>query len=397
MKIETFVLERWMTTYELSVDADITESGIAPMTLEEVLALVPEDERQELLAGLANTRLGYSEAQGSLELRSLLAASYRESGPENILVTTGAIEANFLLFNVLLEPGDHVVAVSPAYQQLNSVPRAIGCDLDLWRIRPENGFRYDLAELEQLVTRRTRLIVLNTPHNPTGTMLSAEELRRVYDLAESVDAQILCDEAYRWLDLPGGLTMPGPMRDLGERAISVGTFSKPFGLPGLRVGWLAAVPDIVAACWRMRDYVSLSPAKLSDVLAATAFRHREHVFARTRAILDQNLPAAWTWFADQAEFAVWHPPEGGLLSLFRYAFDIPSLELANRLAEDYGVMLAPGAAFDYEGYLRLGLGADPATLADGLARVARCFADLAADGTPRHTQERRAAVGAGTG
>jgi aspartate/methionine/tyrosine aminotransferase len=396
MKIETFALERWMTTYEFAVAADITESGVSPLTMEEVLALAPEDERRELSMVLAKTRLGYSEAPGSLELRSLLAASYRSTGPENILVTTGAIEANFLLCNVLLNAGDHVVAVSPAYQQLNSLPRAIGCDLDLWRIRPENGFRYDLDELERLVTPRTRLIVLNTPHNPTGTMLSAAELRRVYDLAESVDASILCDEAYRWLELPGGTPMPEPMRNLGDCAISVGTFSKPFGLPGLRVGWLAAPPEIVAACWRMRDYVSLSPAKLSDTLAAIAFRHRERVFARTRAILAQNLPAARAWFADQAEFAAWHPPQGGLLSLFRYAFNMPSLELANRLAEEYGVMLAPGSAFDYEGHLRLGLGADPATLADGLARTAHCFADLAAR-TPRRPMESTAVVGAVSG
>jgi aspartate/methionine/tyrosine aminotransferase len=393
MKIETFTLERGMTTYELSVAADITESGVAPLTVAEVVALAPEEEQQELLAALASTRLGYSEAPGSFELRSLLAASYQETGPENILVTTGAIEANFLLCNVLLEAGDHVVAVSPAYQQLNSLPRAIGCDVDLWRIRPENGFRYDLDELERLVTPRTRLIILNTPHNPTGTMLSAEELCRVYALAEAIDARILCDEAYRWLDLPGGPPMPTPMRDLGERAISVSTFSKPFGLPGLRVGWLAAPADVVAACWGMRDYISLSPAKLSDALAAIAFRHRERVFARTRAILDQNVPAAHAWFAEQAELAAWHPPQGGLLSLFRFAFDMPSLELANLLAEDYGVMLAPGSLFGYEGYLRLGLGADPATLADGLARTARCFASLAAAGTLQRTMDCSAMVG----
>jgi aspartate/methionine/tyrosine aminotransferase len=232
------------------------------------------------------------------------------------------------------------------------------------------------------VTSRTKLIVLNTPHNPTGTMLSAEELRRIYDLAADIGAWILCDEAYRWLEIPGGRRMPGPMRDLGERAISVGTFSKPFGLPGLRVGWLAAPAEVVADCWAMRDYVSLSPARLSDALAAIAFRQREAVFARTREILSQNLPMADAWFADHAGLVSWRPPEGGLLALLRFGFDLPSLTVANRLAEEYGVMLAPGSAFDYEGYLRIGLGADPGVFADGLARAARGLSALAMESSP---------------
>ncbi|HBY45941.1 MAG TPA: aminotransferase, partial [Chloroflexi bacterium] len=145
MKIETFALERWMTTWETQVEYDIAESGILPMTMNDLLDLLPEGEREGTLAGLLDTRLGYSEAPGSLELRSLLAATYLDTGPDEILVTTGAIEANFLAFNTLLDPGDHVVAVYPAYQQLYSVPRAIGCDVSLWQLRPENGFRYDIA------------------------------------------------------------------------------------------------------------------------------------------------------------------------------------------------------------------------------------------------------------
>ncbi|HEU5327952.1 MAG TPA: aminotransferase class I/II-fold pyridoxal phosphate-dependent enzyme, partial [Thermomicrobiales bacterium] len=257
MKIETFALERWMTTWETQVEFDIAESGILPLTMNELLDFAGPAERERTLARLLDTRLGYSEAPGSRELRALLAATYRATGPENILVTTGAIEENFLAFNVLLEPGDHVVAVYPAYQQLYSVPRAIGCDVSLWRLRPENGFRYDLDELARLVTPRTRLIVVNTPHNPTGAMLSAADLTRVYDLATSLGARVLCDEAYRWLDIPGSAPLAPPMRDLGDAAISVGTVSKPFGLPGLRIGWLAGPADLIAACWAMRDYVSL--------------------------------------------------------------------------------------------------------------------------------------------
>src|SRR6266487_196915 len=186
MKLETFALERWMTAWETKTPFDIAESGIFPMTVRELLAFEPALERQRILERLLDLRLGYSEAPGTLALRSAIAATYRDTGPDEILVTTGAIEANFLLFNVLLEPGDHIVAVHPAYQQLFSVPRALGCEVALWELRAEEGFRFDLEELSRLVTPRTRLIVINSPHNPTGAMLSTDELRRIDRLAASV-------------------------------------------------------------------------------------------------------------------------------------------------------------------------------------------------------------------
>src|SRR6202162_5764751 len=214
MKIETFALERWMTAWETKTPFDIAESGIFPMSVRELLAFEPQEESSRILTLLLDLRLGYSEAPGTLELRSLIAATYRDTKPEEILVTTGAIEANFLLFNALLEPADHVVTVYPAYQQLYSVPRAIGCDVSLWKLRSEDGFRYDMDDLERLLTPRTKLIVINTPHNPTGAMLSAGDLRRIDRLASSVGARVLSDEAYRWLEILGSEPLGAPPRDL---------------------------------------------------------------------------------------------------------------------------------------------------------------------------------------
>lgn len=383
MKIEPFGLERWMTTYEMIVRYDIAESGIFPLTVEELLAMEPAAERSQALERLLQLRLGYSEARGSLELRSALAATYAGCGPDNILVTTGAIEANFLLFNVLLQPGDHVVAPYPAYQQLYSVPRAIGCDVSLWRIRPETGFCYDVDELERLVRPDTRLIVVNSPHNPTGALLSAADVRRVYDIARSVGATVLSDEAYRWLAIPGVDSYTPPMVDLGPGAISVGTLSKPFGLPGLRIGWLAGPADVVARCWGMRDYVSLSPGKLNDALAVLALGHRDQIVARNEAIIAANLASANEWIARQAGLLSWIPPRAGLLALLHYDLDIPSLELANKLAEEFGVMLAPGSVFGFEHHLRIGIGQAPAVFAAGLERTSICLTQLQAGGVRR--------------
>jgi len=377
MNVEPFALERWMTTYEMNVQFDIAESGILPMSMGELLGLMPQAERDDALARLLAMPLNYSEACGTLALRSALAATYPATTPDQILVTTGAIEANYLIFHTLLKPGDHVVAVHPAYQQLHSVPQAIGCNVSLWELRDKGGFHYDLDDFRQLVTPQTKLIIVNTPHNPTGAMLSEEQLREIYALAEANDAYLLCDEAYRWLDIPGGDPFAPPARSLGAHGISVGTLSKPFGLPGLRIGWIAATDDVISACWGMRDYISLSPGKLSDALAVIAIENRDAIIARNQPIIEQNLVTALDWFAAQADVATWSPPRGGLLALMKFDLPIDSLALANRLAEEYSVMLAPGSAFGYESHLRLGLGQDPEIFAEGLRRTATCFAAVA--------------------
>ena len=156
----------------------------------------------------------------------------------------------------------------------------------------------------------------------------------------------------------------------------MGTLSKPFGLPGLRIGWLAASEDLVARCWAMRDYISLSPGKLNDALAVLALKHRDRIIERNRTIIASNLAATEAWIARHPGILSWRPPRGGLVALLRYELDIPSLELANTLAEEYSTMLAPGAAFGYENHLRIGIGQDPPIFAAGLEQASLCFAGL---------------------
>lgn len=370
MKLARFELERWMTRWELDVDFDIAESGIYPLSLEELYGLIGTDAAGKLAQEILETRLGYSEARGTLALRETIAATYARATADDVLVTTGAIEANFLIFNALLDEGDHVVAVSPAYQQLLSVPKAITSNVSEWSVVQGVGFRYDLDELESLMTPNTKMIVLNTPHNPTGAMLDQVDLQRVVDIAQRNDAWLLSDEAYRWLEHPGGERLPSPAHDLGDKVISVGTMSKPFGLPGLRIGWLVANAEVVAACWGLRDYVSLSPSGISDAIARTAIEHRASILPRNSDIIVANMKAATIWFAENADIVSWQPPRAGLLAMMRYNFDIPSTELADRLAEEVRVMLAPGSAFGLEHHLRIGVGQRPDHFAEGLRRTA---------------------------
>jgi len=376
VRIDTFLLERWMSRHETHCQYDIAESGILPLTTNDLLDYEPITERAMTLERLLATPLGYSEARGTAELRAQIAATYTRGDAEHVLVTTGAIEANFLLFNTLLDKGDHAIAPYPAYQQLYSVPEAIGCDVSLWRVGPETGYRYDVDALEKLVRPNTRVIVVNTPHNPTGAMLSPDDARRVYELAQSIGAFVIGDEAYRWLAVPDGDPFAPPMFDLGPAGISVGTLSKPLGLPGLRIGWIMAPPDLVASCWGMRDYITLSPGKLNDALARLAMKHRERIIERNHGIIRANLATATRWMAERTDFVSWTPPRGGLLALLKYDLPILSLELADRLANDYSVMLAPGSAFGYEHHLRLGIGQKPEIFAEGLRRTGECLEAL---------------------
>ncbi|MGI8857273.1 MAG: aminotransferase class I/II-fold pyridoxal phosphate-dependent enzyme [Thermomicrobiales bacterium] len=373
MRLTPFALERWMTTYETQVEYDLAESGIHPLTTAELLAFDPEPEKRA--RELLDIPLNYSEARGTLALRTRIAETYDGLTPDDILITTGAIEANYLLFNALLAPGDEVVSVFPAYQQLYTVPEAIGCTVQTVTLREETGYRYDVDELRRLVTDRTRMIVINTPHNPTGSALSTAECAAVYEVADSVGAYVLADEAYRWITVDNQ-PLPPPMRNLGPRAISVGTLSKPFGIPGLRLGWMAATAEIAARCWSYRDYTSLSPSGLSDYLAGLAFAHREAILARTRDISAQNLATFRGFLTEHRDLFSWVEPRGGLLGLLRYHLDLPSETVANRLAEEASVMLAPGSAFGMEGRLRLGLGARPDRFVTGLDRAEEFFLRL---------------------
>jgi aspartate/methionine/tyrosine aminotransferase len=375
MRIEPFQLERWMTTYETTVKYDLAESGIQPMSVQELAEIGHEEGRIE---EILSAPLGYSEACGTIELRTLIAGLYQNTSPDNVLVTTGAIEANYLLFNTLLNPGDEVIVVDSCYQQLASVPRALGCEVRLWRLRREHGFRYDLDELETRVTPRTRMIVVNSPHNPTGSILSPEEMRKVYTIAESVDAWVLSDEAYRRLAFPGQPECSGPARDLGDRGLSVGTLSKPFGLPGLRIGWLVAPEAVVQQCWSFRDYVSLSPGFINDRLAQIVLSHVDTLLDRTRNIASGNLAFVEQWIREREGLIDWVPPRGGLLGLLHYQMNVPSSELANRLAEEASVMLAPGSTFGEEHHLRIGFGAEPERFRQGMG-VAAAFLERAAD------------------
>ena len=373
MKLERFDMERLQSTFENLVEFNLSESGVRPLTPRELI------EDAQGLEGLLDQPLAYTQSNGTIELRRAIASIYPGASVDHIEVTNGGSEANFITTFNLIEPGDDVVMLVPNYMQTWGLSRAFGGTIREWRLiedRAAGRWRVDLAELEALVTARTKMIVICNPNNPTGARLTAAELDHIARVADRHGAWILSDEVYRGAELDGQETPS--MWGRSERAIITSGLSKAYGLPGLRIGWIAAPPALIASLWSYHDYVTIAPGALSDRLARVALvpERRARLFERTRGILRRNLPLIETWLRDAGGFH-WIKPEAGAIVYVRYDHKINSTELVNRLRVEKSVLIVPGDHFGMDGYLRLGFGEPPEYNRAGLDRLHDLLSTLA--------------------
>ena len=369
MRIEPFAIEQWMDAYETGVAYNLAETCVKPFTVQELLALTGDS-----LNDLLDLTLSYGHITGTPGLRRLLAGLYREHDPDNILIMNGAIGANFLVFYSLVEPGDTVISVFPAYEQLYRVAESFGAQVKRLRLRPEAAYQPNLDELASLIDERTKLIVINNPHNPTGALLETDTLAKICVLAESCGAYVLCDEAYRGLYIHSGDTVPS-LVDLSERAIVTGSFAKTYSLAGLRLGWLAAPPVIVAACMLHRDYTTISCGQIDERLAVMALSHRERIMERNLTLLRRNARIVAEWVAEQP-LVSYTPPRAGTTAFLHYDLPVPSRQVCLELVRKHSTLLAPGDCFECENYLRLGFACDTQILQTGLARLSTVLDEL---------------------
>ena len=372
MKLEQFAMERMQSTYENLVEFNLSESGVRPLTPRELV------EDPAGLDGLLDQPLVYTQSNGTIELRRLIAEMYPGAGVEHIEVTNGGSEANFITTFNLVEPGDEVVMLVPNYMQTWGLARGFGGTIKPWRLveDPAAGrWRADLSELESLVTAKTRLIVICNPNNPTGARLTATELDAIAGIADRNGSWILSDEVYRGAELDGVET--ASMWGRSPRAIVTSGLSKAYGLPGLRIGWIVAPPSLVASMWSYHDYTTIAPGALSDRLARVAMQpeRRRRLFERTRAILRRNLPLIEAWLAEAGGFH-WLKPEAGAIVYVKYDYPINSTTLVNRLREEKSVLIVPGDHFGMDGYLRLGFGEPPEYNKAGLDRLKELLTSL---------------------
>jgi aspartate/methionine/tyrosine aminotransferase len=362
MHIDIFKMERMQSTWENVVDYNLSESGVHPLDLRELLA--PDE-----IEALTRVGIGYTQTNGTIGLREKIARLYPNVGLEQILVTAGSSEANFLLMWSLIERGDEVVFELPNYMQMIGLLRGFGANVKTFRLRESLGWQPDLDEMRKLVTAKTKLIVLTNPNNPTGAVLSAEAMKGIVDLAAAAGAWIIADEVYQGAELGGVLTPSFWGRY--ERTLVVNGLSKAYGLPGLRIGWIVGPEDLVKRTWPYHDYTTISPSALSDALAARALEpaRRERILARTRKILQANFPVLETWLAGRGGLFTFLPPKAGAICFARYALEINSTELVERLIKEQSVLVVPGDHFETDGYLRFGYGDEPGYLREGLDRI----------------------------
>jgi len=374
MDIETFQMERMQCLYENEVEYNLSESGVQPMSVAELM------EGQDLDA-LLSLGLGYPHSNGSPELRERIAAFYPGAQPENVTVMNGGSEVNHIALWTLLEPGRRLAFMVPNYMQGWGLGRHYGGGSDAFHlvIRGDGAGRrwaLDVDELQRIVTDRTSVVLVTNPNNPTGAALTEEEMAAVVDVARRADAWLLADEIYRGAEVDGRTTPTFWGRY--DKVIVTSGLSKAFGLPGLRLGWAVAPPDLIERLWIHHDYTTLTPAMLSDRLAAAAMEpsRRERILDRTRGIIRRNLPLLEEWAGSHPDTFDYVKPAAGAIACVGYDLPVGSTELVDRIRVEQSALVVPGEQFGMGKYLRIGFGSDPEHLVKGLERISETLRRL---------------------
>ena len=364
MDIKTFKVERWMDENETKCKYNLAETCIDSLTVREVVGMAGLDV-DEYMRQLADTRLTYGHIVGSPELLEGIAGLYSDViKPEHIIPMHGAIGANYHILMTLIDPSDNMVSVMPTYQQHYSIPESIGAEVRILNLNLENHFLPDIEKLKELVDENTKMITMNSPNNPSGSLIPKEVMEQVIDIARSVDAYVLCDEVYRGISEDGSYMYS--VADLYEKGISVGSMSKCWSMAGLRLGWIVTRDmDLIHRCHERRDYDTISCAVIDDKLAALALANKDKIIERNRAILNTNRQILDDWVNATPE-VYYQRPVAGTTALVYYKKDIPSRELCDRLLKETGVLFTPGECFEMEGSVRIGYAFDSKVLQEGL-------------------------------
>jgi len=368
MRFPTFALERNQTLYENDVRINLTESGVHPCTLAELMS--PAE-----LAAVAALPLGYGHTDGRPALRRAIADWYPGAAPENVVVAHGSSEANLLALTSLLSPGDEIVVIVPNFLQLDGLARALGIGVVNVALQAERGWQPDLSAIAAAITPATRVITTCDPNNPTGVLMSDESRRGLAALCAERGVLLHVDEIYRGAEIDGG---PSPTAyGLGDHVIVSGGLSKSFACPGLRLGWLVAPPELVRLCHERQDYTTIGTGVIAQAVGehVLAPAVRDRVLDRGRAILRRGRDTIAAWTALRNAWSLVRPDSGGMAFL---AYDAPiaSEALVKRLREEESVFVCAGSWFGLEGHIRVGIGVEHDHLTMGLAAIDRVMARL---------------------
>lgn len=372
MKYSPFRMERWQSTYEHRVEINLSESGVHPLTVGELVELSGQD------VGVHDTLLGYGQSNGSDELRALIAGQYSGASDASILVTVGGAEANFTCFWHLFEDDAKAASVLPTYGQVPGLLESFGSRLLPVHLREEEGWQPDLGALEDALKDGASFVLITNPNNPTGASLTRASMDAIADLTAKHDAWILADEVYAGAEShrEGTPSFWG----CHDRVLVTNSLSKAYGLPGLRLGWIVGPEALVGELWGRTDYTTIAPASVSDLLARVALEPptRAKIIERTRGIVRKNLGVLEDWMEAQEGRFRYRPPDAGAICYTHYDASVNSTEFAEKLRVEKSVLVVPGDHFGMDHYLRLGFGNPEDELLEGLDRVRQAFDEVTA-------------------
>jgi aspartate/methionine/tyrosine aminotransferase len=362
MDLAPFRIEHYYGRHEFTAELMLSSSDAESVTIGELLAL--ETGAVDLLAA---QRLGYTESPGAPSLREAIASIYETCSADDVLVLSAAEEGIFAAYHAILGPGDHVVVETPCYESALVLARSTGAEVTEWRRSYADGWAHDLDQLERMLRPDTRLVYINTPHNPTGTNMPRSVLDRVVELCAERGAWLFCDEVYRELEHDPGDRLPAAC-DLYERAISLGSMSKTYGLPGLRLGWLASRDRrALAQVLDFKYYTTICSSAPSELLSEIALRHRDVLADRNRSIVLANLPLLDAFLERHAETFSWVRPNASPIGFPRIEGVDDVAGFCERLVTETGVLLLPGTVYDEPRHVRFGYGR--ANMPEALARL----------------------------
>lgn len=372
MKFTPFDLEYSQSVWEQKVDFNLTESGVHPITLQE---LIGNDE--SLLNKLLSTEINYPHVNGSPPLRESIASLYNQATINNVLVTVGAAEANQIVMQTLLEDGDELATITPTYKQVWGIAENQGYKVKTFSLNSGDSWSLNIDELAAAVNEKTKIVAVVNPNNPTGHILTKTEMQHIIAAAERVGAWILADEVYRGAEREQEEESES-FFGLYDKVISVGSMSKAYGLPGLRIGWIVAPPDTVEKVWRRHEYSTITASMLSNILAAHALSPeiRPRLIARTRNYIRNGFPILQKWMDAQEGLFSYTPPQASAVSFIKYNLDINSNDLMLKLINEASVFIGSGDSFGMDHHMRIAFGQEKEILEEAFARIQRTLENL---------------------
>lgn len=371
MSIDIFELERRQSLWENRVKYNLSESGVHPYSIQ---SLMDKEEQEHIL----KLELGYGQTNGSIELRTAISRLYTGATLDNILVTNGSAEANFIAIWSLLKSGDELILILPNYMQIWGLARSFGVKIKPLYLQEALNWQPDINELQQLINSKTRMIAICNPNNPTGAILPEQTMIEIVDVAEKANIWIYADEVYRGAELNNVETISfWNLRNYNKILVCCG-LSKAYALPGLRIGWLVGSLETIENCWAYHDYTTIAPGILSDRIATYALQPevRMKILARNRAMLRQNLAILTQWLDTYGDLFQFIPPKAAGLAFIKYNLNINSTELTVRLRDEKSLLIIAGDCFGMDHYIRIGIGSEKDYLIAGLKLLSEFLEEI---------------------